>query len=374
MPELPLIVHYLQRDDFGGGPKAMLNVAQALEGLGRQIVLTSGHGKIAELLPNYPTLELLRLQEVPNALFPWTVVELALTLRRLKPAVIITHGQWGGFIVGLARSLFGASMPAIYVCHWCSLYAGTDAYRAARNYWIEKVTLQAHERIVCLSEGNARQFTLAGLLDDRARLRIIPNSVSPIAPSTTKPKDAPSGLYFVFLGRLEEQKRPDWLLKAWRIALDQGLKNARLLVLGEGEWRSRLEQQRRVLQLENTVELCGYRSDAQQLLQHSGGLLMTSLFEGHANVVLEALACGVPVLTMATDGVQESVTDGSEGFVVPLGDVQTFAERIITLSGDEDLRRAMGAKGILRARQYDPSIQREAYRNLVTDVLRGKPV
>lgn len=369
MPELPLIVHYIQRDDFGGGPKAVLHIARGLEGLGRQIIITSGNGKISELSPEYPELQIHRLKEVPNALFLWSALELAQTIRRLKPALIITHGQWGGFIVGLARSWFGMSLPAIYVCHWCSLYAGTDSYRAARNFLIEKVTLQAHERIVCLSEGNARQFVLAGLLDDRARLRVIPNSVSPVASKSPAPDTMPAGLYFVFMGRLEEQKRPDWLLLAWRKALDLGLSGARLLVLGEGEWRGRLERLRHNLKLADTVELCGYRADAQQLLQHSGGLLMTSLFEGHANVVLEALAGGVPVVTMATDGVQESVTDKVDGLVVPMGDTEAFAECILELARDGELRAAMGARGKEKARLYAPEIQRESYRGLVAELL-----
>jgi glycosyltransferase involved in cell wall biosynthesis len=270
---------------------------------------------------------------------------------------------------------------AVFVTQWCSLYESRDAWRAARNWLAEWLAFSRHQHIVCASEGNVRQFLYAGMLDDRSRVTVIPNPVEPpvaadpeVVARMIPPVRIPSIKTLVFLGRLERQKRPDWLLKAWKMALNRGLKDARLLILGQGSWRPLCEKMIRENLLSDSVHLLGHRTDAAAYLQNADGLLLTSLYEGHANVVLEALACGVPVLTMATDGAGESLRDGVEGFIAPLGDIPKFAERLLALVQDDGLRKTMGHNAQMNARDHDPAGQREAFRQLIVTMLnsRGK--
>jgi glycosyltransferase involved in cell wall biosynthesis len=72
---------------------------------------------------------------------------------------------------------------------------------------------------------------------------------------------------------------------------------------------------------------------------------MTTLYEGHANIPMEAHFCGKPIVANAVDGVRDSISDGDDGFLVEAADTKTFSERIITLCRSKELREKMGAVG-----------------------------
>ncbi len=341
MPAKPVILHYLHRDNFGGGPKNVVQVIDALAGVGEQHVVTAGLGRLTEQVKSRPEVTLHTVSDVSAALFPVTVWQLNSVLGKLRPQLVLTHGQWGGLFMGMALRL-AAPTQAVFVTQWCSLYESRDAWRAARNWLAEWLAFSKHQHIVCASDGNVRQFLYAGLLDDRSRVTILPNPVEPpekadpeLVAKLTPPGRVPGVKTFVFLGRLERQKRPDWLLKAWKLALDTGMKNARLLMLGEGSWRSQCEHIIRDQLLSDTVKLLGHRVDAAAYLQNADGLLLTSLYEGHANVVLEAQALGVPVLAMDADGVRESFPPDAQAGLVPIGDVMALAKKLCELAAGE---------------------------------------
>jgi len=224
-----------------------------------------------------------------------------------------------------------------------------------------------------------RQFLYAGLLDDRSRVTVIPNPAEPPAKADVEvvnklipPARIEGVKTFVFLGRLERQKRPDWLLRAWKQALDLGMKNTRLLIMGEGSWRSRCEFLIRDNILGDTVQLLGHRVDAVSYLQNADGLLLTSLYEGHANVVLEAQALGVPVLAMDADGVRESFAAADWAKLVPLGDVRAYAAQLCSLaSAPVSVRKSEGRELVWNNEQA-PANQRNAYRQLVIGLLEPK--
>ena len=79
---------------------------------------------------------------------------------------------------------------------------------------------------------------------------------------------------------------------------------------------------------------------------------MTTLYEGHANIPMEAHACQKPIVSNAVDGVRLSVTDGVDGFLVIAGDVQGFAEKLILLCRSEELRNRLGEAGLKNLQQF----------------------
>ncbi|MCD6052101.1 MAG: glycosyltransferase, partial [Verrucomicrobia bacterium] len=280
----PIILHYLHRDNFGGGPKNVVQVIDALAGLGEQQVVTAGAGRLTEQLKSRPEVKLHKISDLSPALFPVTAWRLNSLMSKVRPQMVITHGQWGGMFMGMALRM-AAPVQGVFVTQWCSLYESRDAWRSARNWLAEWFAFSRHQHIVCASDGNVRQFLYSGLLDDRSRVAIIPNPLEPptlaeagVIARLTPPARVEGLKTFVFLGRLERQKRPDWLLMAWKRALDGGMKNARLLILGEGAWRARCQKIIRDQLLSDSVTMLGHRTDAAWYLQSSDGLLLTSLY------------------------------------------------------------------------------------------------
>lgn len=335
-------------------------------------MVTAGLGRLTEQVKSRPEVTLHTVPDISAALFPVTAWQLNSVMGKLRPQLVLTHGQWGGLFMGLALRM-AAPTQAVFVTQWCSLYESRDAWRSARNWLAEWLAFSKHQHIVCASDGNVRQFLYAGLLDDRNRVTVIPNPVEPpvqadpeLVAKLTPPARVPGVKTFVFLGRLERQKRPDWLLKAWKLALNSGMKNARLLLLGEGSWRSRCEHIIRDELMSDTVKLLGHRADAASYLQNADGLLLTSLYEGHANVVLEAQALGVPVLAMDADGVREGFPAGDRCRVSPLGDLPAFARELVTLAQMEASQR-VGEQRIGPAHAKDAHAA--AYRHMAAKML-----
>lgn len=85
-------------------------------------------------------------------------------------------------------------------------------------------------------------------------------------------------------------------------------------------------------------------------------LAVTSLYEGFSMVILEAEACGLPVVSFdCRYGPSDLVHDGVNGYLVDVGDVKGLAEKIITLAKDEVLRRSMGMASLENSKNYTPS-------------------
>jgi glycosyltransferase involved in cell wall biosynthesis len=127
----------------------------------------------------------------------------------------------------------------------------------------------------------------------------------------------------------------------------------RLEIVGDGK---KAERQRvlygiRDLGLERTVRLRGPLPPAEvrEVLQEADVFLLASVSEGISNAALEAMSCGTPVVTTDCGGMCEAVTDGVEGFVVPVRDPEAMAAALERLAREAELRESMGRAARERA-------------------------
>jgi len=156
-------------------------------------------------------------------------------------------------------------------------------------------------------------------------------------------------LRLLSVGRLEEQKRHDRLLTVFKRQISRsGTRAVRLTIVGEGSERSRLEGLARDLGLARQVEFRGAVAETDALYRESDIFVLTSDWEGTPNVILEAMASGLPVVATRVGGVPEIVQHGVTGYLVDPGDENALAEALSILIGDCQLRREMGR----RARRY----------------------
>src|SRR5262249_21128117 len=146
-----------------------------------------------------------------------------------------------------------------------------------------------------------------------------------------------SELQIVAVGALSWGKGYEYALMTLRKVLDRGVA-ARLTIAGTGDETQRLYHAMDELGLRNHVLLCGALSPLQvrELLRTADVFLHSSLSEGISNSVLEAMACGLPIVTTECGGMREAVTNGEEGFVVAARDVSGAAEAIAALANDPD--------------------------------------
>jgi L-malate glycosyltransferase len=141
------------------------------------------------------------------------------------------------------------------------------------------------------------------------------------------------------------------LIEAAMLVLPQ-VPDARFILAGEGELRPALERQIREHHLEKHVLLAGFRPDVLSLHKAFDIFVMSSLTEGLGTSLLDAMACGKPIVATTAGGIPEVVVDGETGFLVAPRDHEGMARAIVSLLKDEALRRRMGEAGRTRARVH----------------------
>jgi glycosyltransferase involved in cell wall biosynthesis len=190
---------------------------------------------------------------------------------------------------------------------------------------------QHAEGIIAVSSGVADDLAL-NLAMPRASINVVYNPVVSaelyrLANDSPEHSWLKSGGAPVILGvgRLEPQKDFATLLKAF--AMLRQSYDARLIILGEGELRPALESLISSLGLDENVLLPGFVDNPYSYMRCSSLFVLSSVFEGFGNVLVEAMACGTPVVsTNCPSGPAEILEDGRWGQLVPVGDEVALAE------------------------------------------------
>jgi glycosyltransferase involved in cell wall biosynthesis len=152
------------------------------------------------------------------------------------------------------------------------------------------------------------------------------------------------------IGALVPHKGQRHLVDAAALVV-QDVPDARVVIFGEGELRKALEHQVKQQHLEKHVLLPGFRDDVLALLKTFDVFVMSSEMEGLGTSILDAMACGKPVVGTRTGGIPEVVEDGVTGVLVEPRDARALAAAITTLLQDESLRTTMGTAGLARVRE-----------------------
>jgi glycosyltransferase involved in cell wall biosynthesis len=124
--------------------------------------------------------------------------------------------------------------------------------------------------------------------------------------------------------------------------------DARFVILGEGELREHLEKQVKEHHLEKHVLLPGFRTDVLGCLKGFDVFAMSSITEGLGTSLLDAMACGRPIVATRAGGIPEIVEDDVNGLLVPVRDAAALARAIVRMLKDDALRRRIGEAGLAR--------------------------
>ena len=138
-----------------------------------------------------------------------------------------------------------------------------------------------------------------------------------------------------------------------------------LLLVGEGPLRAKIERACRRLGISERVRFAGRRADLPEILAASDLLVLPSAWEGMPNVVLEAMAAGLPVVATDVEGVRELLGSAAHQQIVPYGDGKTLADRIVELITNPAVAARLGAENQARAcEHFSPQQMVTAYEDL----------
>jgi glycosyltransferase involved in cell wall biosynthesis len=177
-------------------------------------------------------------------------------------------------------------------------------------------------------------------------------------------------LVLISIGRLIRRKALDDLLRAL-----SGLEydDWRLLIVGDGPEEPRLRDLAERLGLSSRVEFLGavWGERKFQYLAASDVFVLPSVHEGFGLVFLEAMFCGLPVIASSVGGQTDFLKDGETGFLVPVGDVDALADRVLRLANDVELRGQMSRFNREYVKSFDIAGVAERYESLFLEVTRG---
>ncbi len=169
----------------------------------------------------------------------------------------------------------------------------------------------------------------------------------------------------ISIGRLERSKRVDLTVRAWASLPEDRRAAWTLLIVGDGQERTALEQLARQLGVEESVEFAGRRDDVLVLLRTSSIYVLTSEFEGLPMGVTEALSQGLAcIATASSPGVRELLGEGA-GRLVDVGDVAGVTRALDELINDPRALREQASKGLMRSAAFSADRVLEGWRKVI---------
>jgi len=331
--------------DPGGAEKQLVYMVRALTDAGVSV-------RVCSLIEGERLEEDLRRIGVPPV---WVgrrshpllrAVALARALQSFRPHVLQSAHFYTNLYVSAVAPLYGAiAIGAV---------RGDVYHEIASNGRWGNWLLQMPPNLLANSYAAKRNAEQLGVAPET--LHVVPNAID-LAEferlTLTRPR-APdrSRIVMAAVGRLLPDKRFDRFLAAVALARRQ-VPAVHGILVGDGPERQRLERLAQQLGLvPDGVHFLGHRWNLEHLLRYDADVLMlTSDQEGFPNVVLEAMAAGLPVITTPAGDAGVVVQDHVTGYVVPFDDVGQLAERTIQLACSPEQRRCFGAAGRSRVAQ-----------------------
>jgi colanic acid/amylovoran biosynthesis glycosyltransferase len=312
--------------------------------ISRQIRALREVGVEVSLLPEFPRRRFLNAQLSRSGFVFHLTDEMTRLIRRAD----IVHYQWLGHFLSYHSIAKRFRKPCVVSLRGRQINILPHLPRHRRYAAELKARLPHCDAYHCVSERMLRESSKFGLRPDRAWvIRPAVDTSLFVPPPAAR---GPGPVRIAMVGALIWLKGYEYALLALRRVLDAGA-DVVLTIVGSGEEEDRVRYIVEDLGLQRQVMRAGSLSPEGLLrvLQEGHVFLHTSLSEGMPNVLVEAMATGLPVVTTDVGGVPEVVTDGREGYLVLARDVAATADRLLRLVRDPGLREAMGRHARQRA-------------------------
>jgi len=280
---------------------------------------------------------------------PQSYFRLRTELQRLQPDVIHT---WLFAANAYGRLAAGASPTAkVVVSERC-----VDSWKQGWQLWLDRKLIGRTDQLVGNSQSVVEFYQQLGVPNEK--LACVPNGIDcppPVAidrPRMLRELGWPENAFVMgFIGRLAEQKRVDDLIFAVE-TLRQTRPNLRLLIIGDGPRRERLEHFAADVGCTDHVRFVGHQTDTARWLALLDVFGLASSFEGMSNSLMEAMAAGKPAIVSDIPPNRELVIQGETGFLAPVGDRVAYMQFLRMLIDDRELAAKLGAAGRTRMEQH----------------------
>jgi glycosyltransferase involved in cell wall biosynthesis len=263
-------------------------------------------------------------------------------LRKIKPDIV--HAQ--SLISGMPALLSHKLLKIPYVIYG----RGSDVYLPG---WFTKLTakgiLKNASTVIALTEHMKDAMQAIYSRD----IIVVPNGINLNEVAEKETEGGNPSKRVLFVGRLHPVKGVQYLLGAMSI-VHRELPEAKLILVGDGEEREHLETLTDNLGIRECVEFAGRvpHERVKDYMNQAEVFVLSSLSEGFPVTILEAMACGLPVVATRVGGVPDIIKNGTNGYLVDTMNQEQIAEALLNLLQDEKLRRDISGNNREKAKKY----------------------
>jgi len=302
-------------------------------------------------------------------------VRLAWLLRKLRVRLVATNSLKSSLYGGVAGRLAG--LPVV----WHVRDRIADDYLPASAVGLVRRAVRVLPRgVIANSQATLSTLGLSGAAARRLHARSIgdpcpPEEFAPLAARTTSGDGADGDLTIGIVGRISPWKGQDVFLRAFARTFPEGGAQARIIggaLFGEESEGTALVELAAELGVADRVTFTGHVDDvAAELAALDVAVHASTIPEPFGQVVVEAMAAGVPIVATDAGGPAEVVTDGVDGLLFPLGDVDALAGCLRRLADDPGLRARLVEGGRATAARYTPGVIAASVEATYREVLGG---
>lgn len=280
-------------------------------------------------------------------------------LHQINPDVVVSVGHEEFYALPAIRGPWKIvrelHLPANYRMRLCKGEGFFRHLTALYGTLKDKFYYPKYDKVVTLTEWDKKDNWA-----EASNVSVMPNPVS-FKSNQSSPLAAKR---IISIGRLTAQKQFHSLLRSFSIVHQQHPEWT-LEIVGDGELRNSIEKQITAMRLDNCVVLAGRSSEVDKYLLSSSIFALSSAFEGFGMVILEAMECGLPVVSYDCNyGPSDIIEDGKDGYLVPVNDEAALADKICALIENVQLRTEMGRNAKAKARQYYPEALAQRWMSL----------
>jgi glycosyltransferase involved in cell wall biosynthesis len=383
------VAHIITQLELGGAQRNTLYTVGHLNRQQYDPFLLSGPGGILDKETKKGEWVTYFIRWLVRPIRPWKDAaafwEIYYRLRQDKPHIVHTHSSKAG-ILGRIAAYFAGVPVIVHTFHGFGFNNRQKPWTRWLFIALEKICAPLSTHLVFVSEENRKEAAELGIGKKvpksliRSGIQLTPTSGRSNVEKDNRAENKiqralkgipPDSWRVAYVGNFKPQKNPMDLARVAFEVLKQK-PNTHFLLAGEGELQMSVENWCRdqgILEHVHFLGWCRRYDDVQKIFDASNCFLMTSLWEGLPRSLVESFAAGKPAVAYGVDGVRDILVDEETGFLIPPGNVQLAAEKILWLAEHPEKAAKMGEKGRERiTKDFDIDLmvrqQEELYKSL----------
>lgn len=360
------IIFFTSHLGGGGAEKHLVRLVNNFDYTKYQVflVVSRGGGSYEhELREEVKFISIFKTYKSSTLALLFSIPKLKKIIREIKPDYVSSFMDRPNLILGFISNNILVEAKLIFNCQ-------VSPFQNYKNGgilgWLTLLLIPKYykfsDQIISLSHGVAQE--LKEVMNTDISVAVIPNIALLENRKRVEIIKEKKVYQLVACGRLTKQKGFEYLINAMTgIRYDVNLK-----IFGIGEDEKKLKNLAIKCNL-NNVEFMGFESDPNLIYQDADVFLLTSLWEGFGNVIVEAMSYGVPVIsTDCPHGPSEIIENGINGILIKMKDSKQISESINNLISNDALRQMIGENGYKSAHKYSGRIIAQKYMNLLAEL------